>query len=186
MIEDMQYHDNEDPKSLRTEQFLHLLLLNQRRIFAFILSLVPNRSDADDILQETITVMWRKFGQYQMGTDFVAWGVTIAKYRILKFRKDKGRSKVLFSEKTMELLQAESGGFFRMMDSRLDALRTCVKKLGDSDLKLVQMRYEEDLAIQKIADRFGRSVQAIYKSIARIHCALARCIRRTLAMEEML
>jgi RNA polymerase sigma-70 factor (ECF subfamily) len=186
MKEDMQYHNEEDLNRIQTEQFLHLLLANQRRIFAFILSLVPNRSDADDILQETITVMWRKFGQYQMGTDFVAWGVTVSKYRILKFRKEKGTSKILFSEKTMDLLQQESSGFVGMMDNHLHALRICVKKLCDSDLKLIQMRYEQDLAIQKIADRFGRSVQAVYKSIARIHCILARCIRRTLVLEDII
>ena len=86
----------------------------------------------------------------------------------------------------MKLLQAESGGFFEMMESRLNALRTCVKKLDEGDLKLIQMRYEQELAIHKIADRFGRSIQAIYKRMAKIHCVLARCIRRTLAMEDLL
>ena len=42
-----------------TERFLALLMSNQRRVHAFILSLVPNRNDADDLLQESIVVMWR-------------------------------------------------------------------------------------------------------------------------------
>ena len=48
----------------KTERFLHLLTENQGRIYAHVLSLSPHRSDADDIMQDTITVMWRKFGDY--------------------------------------------------------------------------------------------------------------------------
>lgn len=183
MKENAQCHDDENLKGSQTEQFLHLLLPNEKRIFAFILSLIPRRCDADDILQDTITVMWRKFSEYQPGTDFVAWGVTIAKYRILKFRTKNGNSKIQFSENAVNLLQKDSGELFQMMDSRLDALKLCVKKLCTSDLELVQMRYEQDVVVQKIAERFGRSVQAIYKKLAKIHCMLAKCIQKTLAAE---
>jgi DNA-directed RNA polymerase specialized sigma24 family protein len=38
------------------EQFTRLLLQNQKRIWGLILSLVPNGTEADDILQETCAV----------------------------------------------------------------------------------------------------------------------------------
>ena len=41
--------------------FLRLFLQNQRRLYAYILTLLPNRADADDVLQETSLVMWDKF-----------------------------------------------------------------------------------------------------------------------------
>lgn len=39
------------------EQFLRLLMLNDKRIYAYILSFVPNVTDADDIMQESSAVM---------------------------------------------------------------------------------------------------------------------------------
>jgi RNA polymerase sigma-70 factor (ECF subfamily) len=53
-------------------EFLGLLVPNQRRIQAFILTLVPNVADAEDIYQETLSEMWNKFDSFEVGTDFVA------------------------------------------------------------------------------------------------------------------
>jgi len=67
--------------------FMGLLVSNQRCIWAFILSLIPSKVDAEDVLQETLLEMWRKFDTFEIGTDFVAWGVTVAKYKVFEFRK---------------------------------------------------------------------------------------------------
>ncbi|MCK5000630.1 MAG: hypothetical protein KAS23_13890, partial [Anaerohalosphaera sp.] len=65
--------------------FFHLFMTHRKSLYAFILASIHNYSDADDILQETATVMWRKFSGFEQGTDFVAWGITIARLRVLKF-----------------------------------------------------------------------------------------------------
>ena len=41
--------------------FLRLFLQNERRLYAYVLALLPNRADADDVLQEASLVMWDKF-----------------------------------------------------------------------------------------------------------------------------
>ena len=43
--------------SEKGKEFVRLLLANQNRIYAFILTLVSNWSDADDVMQETAEVM---------------------------------------------------------------------------------------------------------------------------------
>ena len=45
--------------------FLKLLLSNETRIFSYILTLVPNFADAEEIMQEASTVMWKSFDQFQ-------------------------------------------------------------------------------------------------------------------------
>jgi RNA polymerase sigma-70 factor (ECF subfamily) len=60
------------------KDFLRLLMANQNRIYAFILTLVPNWSDADDIMQEAAETMWSKFQQSQPINNFSAWGIKIA------------------------------------------------------------------------------------------------------------
>ena len=54
-----------------TKAFISLLVPNQRRIQAFILTLVPNINDAEDIYQETISEMchrsaWLDHGKVMM------------------------------------------------------------------------------------------------------------------------
>ena len=69
-------------------QFVKLLTACQSRIYAYILSRAPRSADADDILQETAGTMWKKFNEFKTGTDFLAWGLTIARYNVLNYRKN--------------------------------------------------------------------------------------------------
>jgi RNA polymerase sigma-70 factor (ECF subfamily) len=170
-------------ESSQTNEFLRLLMANQKRIYAFILGMVPNHQDADDLFQETVLVMWSKFDGFTRGSSFSAWGTTIAKYQVLSVRKRFSRRSLQFSDAARERLQAEAAQFVEHMDGRMYALRDCVAKLSQRDYELIRLRYEDEVAIRAIADRMGRSVQSVYKKIARIHDALLRCIRRALSEE---
>ncbi len=170
-------------ESSKTNEFLRLLMANQKRIYAFILGMVPNHPDADDLFQETVLVMWSKFDSFTRGSSFSAWATTVAKYQILSVRKRFSQRNLQFSDAARELLQVESAHFVDQIDSRMNALRGCVSKLNQNDYELIRLRYEDEVAIQSIADRMGRSVQSVYKRIARIHDALLRCIRRALSEE---
>ena len=56
----------------RYEQFLKLYSVNQKRIFVFILSLVPVRQDAEDLLQQTMMEMWKQFDWFEAESNFSA------------------------------------------------------------------------------------------------------------------
>jgi RNA polymerase sigma-70 factor (ECF subfamily) len=171
-------------ESSKTNEFLRLLMANQKRIYAFILAMVPNQVDAEDLLQETVLLMWSKFDSFTPGTSFAAWGITVAKYQILSVRKRHSTRSIRFSQAAIELLQSQSDRFVEQTDSRTQALHKCIRKLNESDYELVCMRYRDEVTIKSIAEQMGRSVQSIYKRIARIHDVLLRCVRRTLSPEE--
>ncbi len=166
-----------------TNEFLRLLMVNQKRIYAFILAMVPHHEDAEDLFQETILVMWSKFDGFERGTSFANWGITVAKYQILGVRKRHSRRYNQFSQAATELLQKDSNNYIQQIDSRMQALRGCVRRLNQKDYELIQMRYQDETTIKTIAEHLGRSVQSIYKRIARIHDKLLQCIRRTLSRE---
>jgi RNA polymerase sigma-70 factor (ECF subfamily) len=172
-------------ESSQTNEFLRLLMAHQKRIYAFILATVPNHQDADDLFQETVLLMWSKFDDFQRGTSFVGWGITVAKYQILSVRKRHSVRSVRFSEMAMELLHSESDPFLEQMDSRIQALRTCLRKLSPRDYELICLRYQDEVTAKSIAQKRGHSVQSIYKRMARIHEALLRCVRRAIGSEEL-
>ncbi len=171
--------------SSKTNEFLRLLMTNQRRIYAFILTMVPNHQDAEDLFQETVLLMWSKFDTFLRGTSFAAWGITIAKYQILSARKRHATRGILFSDAAAELLRNESDRFIEQTDVRVQALRQCIDKLGPQDYELIRLRYRDEVTIESIARQMGRSVQSLYKRIVRIHDALLRCVRRALNEEEL-
>jgi RNA polymerase sigma-70 factor (ECF subfamily) len=160
-------------------------MMNQKPIYALILGMIPNRDDAEDAFQETVLVMWSKFDRFEQGTNFTAWGMKIAKYKIFQAHRRNVRNNFRFSQAALQSLQNKSDHFVLHIERRMQALRKCVRKLNKRDHELLQMRYEHELAIKNIAERLERSVQSIYKRMARINDSLIRCIRRTLAMEEL-
>jgi RNA polymerase sigma-70 factor len=108
------------------ERFMRLFLESERRVFGFILSLVPHWADAEDVLQETVAVMWRKFEEFEPNTDFLAWAVTVARFQVLCHRKKQQRSRVRFSDQTLEALADRLIAFNETSDRRLDALWHCL------------------------------------------------------------
>jgi len=46
-------------------RFLRLYAGIQNKLFAFILSVVHNRNDAEELFQETSVILWERFDTYQ-------------------------------------------------------------------------------------------------------------------------
>ena len=76
----------------RGEQFMALYSGHQRRLYLYTMTLLPASVDAEDVLQETNLVLWRKFDQYQPGTNFFAWACRITRYEVLKYRERRARA----------------------------------------------------------------------------------------------
>lgn len=175
---------NDQSDMSRGRTFLQLYRANERRVYGFILSLVPDWSEADDLMQETTMVMWSKFDTFEIGTDFAAWAICIARFQIMNHRKKKRNRRVQFSDDVLEALDGKAAAAAEEMDALRDALRTCLKKLSDRDRQLIRLRYEPDASTKSVAERVGRGIDAVYKALNRIHVQLLYCIRRRLALEE--
>src|SRR3974390_1899907 len=84
------------------KRLMILMTRHQRQVFAYIYALVPNRYDAEDLLQETSVVICEKFHEFEDGTDFVAWACQIAYWRIRYSRQKFARSKVVFNQEIVD------------------------------------------------------------------------------------
>ena len=160
-----------------------MLATCQRRVFLYALGLVHNPNDAEEILQQTNLVLWRKFDQFEQGTDFDRWACRIAYYEVLKARENQGRMRLLSSD-FIDTMAAEAEKSLDLLDDRREALSGCLKKLREKDRYLVMRRYQHRATTRSVAETLGRSVQGTRKSLHRIRMALLACIERTLAARE--
>lgn len=168
-----------------SEAFLKVFLPNQNRLLTFILCYIPNRMDAEDVFQNTTFVLWKKFDQYQPGSDFLAWSMMIARFEILSYYKKKKREGgIHFDEDMQKILDAEMKAFDSRFEQRLDALRECLKKLISEQRRLLKMRYEENLPLARIAERLSITSAAVFKRISKVHSRLIQCVRQRIAFGE--
>lgn len=175
--------DNENTGDFLKEKapFVKLLTANYARIYAYIITLVPNDTDADDLMQETATVMWENFHKFEPGTNFVSWAVTIARYQILNYRKKHKRSRLFLSDQAYDLLISETEKVQEQSQDRLQALRRCLDKLPAKDQEFLRIRYYEGASARVVAQKVGTSIDSVYRYTARLTHWLLGCVRRTLA-----
>ena len=68
----------QDPAEAQ-QQFLSLFLRSERELFRYVVALVPNVADAEDIVQQTALVLWEKFSAYDPGQPFTPWACRFAR-----------------------------------------------------------------------------------------------------------
>ena len=163
--------------------FMRLFLANQNKIFAYLMMHVPNRIDAEDLMQETATWMWENFDNFTAGTNFSAWGIQVAKYKILNLNRSQKNSRIRFHSEVIELINAKADSFLNESDQRIDVLRNCLTKLSDKDRKLLYLKYEKGLTTKRLSELVDRPIKGLYKTMSRVHNSLLQCVRHSLAWE---
>jgi RNA polymerase sigma-70 factor (ECF subfamily) len=179
----MQSEDANQKNDQSTREFVHLMSASQMNIYAYIMSIVGNASDADDIMQDTSAFMWERFSEFKSGTDFVSWGISIAYYKIKEFRKTQTRCQ--FSDKVLEVIHNKAQQNLGDVTFYIEKLNECLSKLQPADLALVKLRYESGNSIKRISIRINKTVQAVYLKMSRIHGMLSRCIKRAIIQEPI-
>lgn len=172
------------PPSERVEAFVQLLGQNQRRIFLFVMSMVPNYSDAEEIIQETNLVLWREFDQFRPGTNFAAWACRVALNQTLAWRKRKRRDRLEFSEAFLQAVADEASAEADRLEERARLLARCIEKLPERHRVLLRFRYGEGRAVDAIGRDLGRSADAVYRTLSRIRHSLHECVTHSLTQGE--
>lgn len=175
--------DHADLPPDRASQLMRLITEHQRRIFGYIYTLVPDRQDAQDILQETSVVICQKFDQFRPGTDFAAWACQIAYWEVRRARQKFARSKVIFNQEVVDAIAETAAELLPEMSARHEALAKCLQKLHPRDRELLLTRYEPGSGVEEAAQRSGRSLVAAYKALARLRKLLLDCVTNQLSLE---
>ncbi|HML74129.1 MAG TPA: sigma-70 family RNA polymerase sigma factor [Anaerohalosphaeraceae bacterium] len=158
------------------QNFLTLHSKYQHRIYSFIMSFVADWNEADDIYQETLSVLWSKFNSFSPGSDFLSWAFKIAHFQVLSHLKKQKSQKKYFCQDVLDNLKEVAIASAADSDQSLKALRICMKKLTDRNRHLLSMRYEEGATVQSIALRLQQSVNTLYKKYQQIHGQLLLCV----------
>lgn len=176
--------DYKDPKN--SDDFVRQLTMQHKRIYAFILTLVANSADADDIMQDTAVLMWEKYRNSEEITNLGALGIRIAHFKVLEFRKKQYGKKLQFNSTLFDTVLGGAVAVEEKVDERFEAMKKCLSKLDEKSRKLVQLRHQKGQTIKHIAESIQMPPHTAYKHLAHIHDMLVRCIRRTLRAEGVL
>lgn len=168
----------------RAARFVELLTAHQRKLYAYICTLLVGDPAAIDVLQDTNVDLWSRADDFDFDRPFLPWAFAFARQRVLAHRKAQSRSRLLFSDAAMARIDAECSRLANEADGRLMALQKCLQKLNPRQAQLICERYNAKASVKSIAAQVGETAHNVASQLYRIRRALAQCVDATLASEE--
>jgi RNA polymerase sigma-70 factor (ECF subfamily) len=161
------------------EAFARLFARNYRWMNAYLLTMLGNVADVEEVFQEVCVVLWREYLKFDPTTDFKKWASVIAKHKVMRFRTLNNRRAKQLPDEVLELIADEALEQASVFDERREALHDCLHKLPTSDRTLVAACYaDSNRSFRNVAQQLGMPCNTVYKALQRARKALRECVDR--------
>lgn len=164
-------------------EFVTQITASQRQLHSFILSMVWDPVEADDVLQETNLVLWEKAEEFDDSRPFIPWAMRFAQFQAMAWLKRHRRQqeRLVIDDDLAKVLADEAAADGPAFESRRVALASCMQRLGQEQRTLILQRYEPDASVMLMAAAAGITPSALSDRLRRIRHALMECIEKTMA-----
>jgi RNA polymerase sigma-70 factor (ECF subfamily) len=157
---------------------------------AYLSSLLVNRSDVEDCVQEVALIAWKKGPVAEGQQAFLGHCLTSARLVGLAASRKVGRSRVEFLPPDVALSLADE--VMRQekeqvaVSNRVVALRACMEHVSGRQRELLGYRYsgEGRGKLEESARSLGKSPDAIYKMLERVRATLRNCVSKRMEEES--
>ncbi|MBT8038430.1 MAG: sigma-70 family RNA polymerase sigma factor [Verrucomicrobiae bacterium] len=173
--------------AIQDAEFVGQITSHQAELHAFIISLMPGTEGAEDVLQETNLVLWEKRKTFKSGTNFRAWALQIARYKVLGHRRKLANlGYLIFDDELAELITEECEAEPDELTTRMKALKKCLARLNEPERQLIEHRYLTESNLVEFAEKSGRSADSLRVTLFRIRAGLKKCILGELNIKDIL
>ena len=164
------------PEDARYEAFIARFAHYEPDLRRFIRSLLPTSVDADEVLQQTAIVIWRKFEQYDPETNFMKWACVIARFEALAYRRKMARDRLVFREDVMELMADEGVEEIEPRRAEHVALEACLEAMPEKQRRFLTLAYTPGVKTKELAEEAGSTAAAFYMRLKRLRHQLLECV----------
>lgn len=132
----------------------------RERLRRFVLKLVDDADEADNIVQETFAEAYRQIGDFRGESTVSTWLFSIAKHLAYGHLRKTDRHNYLEHE-TIEFLDADKGGTHTATDEEVELserkriVHDALQQLPDHYRRVVQLRDLEEKSTTETADQLG-------------------------------
>lgn len=169
------------PLDPQHDQFLRLYAEQEQALHGYVRSMLPDRNETSEVMQEVIVTLWQKF---EGALDFRRWAFGVARMKVLHHLQRRKRDRHVFGEELIQQLADRQAELEERHVTQREALEHCLEELPQGQRELVLTAYTKGTRMDDLAAQRGETAMAIYKKLHRIRQALLECVRRTLAQEE--
>ena len=152
-------------------------------MLAFLLRLLRDRFHAEDVLQETMVIVWNKADEYDPGVASArTWITTIARRRALDILRSRKRRDTLLVEEAEDIrttLGLSDAHESHTPESSATArkLAACFGQLNDEPATCIRHAYLDGMTLSEIAGHLNRSLGTVKSWVRRGMALLQACMR---------
>ena len=157
-----------------SEEFILELTEVQQRLFGFLFKRLADREQAREVLQRTNLVLCRKADNYEPGTNFKAWAMTVANYEVMAYRKTQVRERLVFTAEVDAMIGPDEDGRSSAQSAHLSH---CLQGMSSKNRELLDWRYQGEHTMEKIAEDIGSTIGAVKVKLHRLRRQLLGCIQ---------
>ena len=158
-----------------------LFIRHQSVVLAYVLSIEPNMSDAQDIVQETFLTVSRKADTFVVGTNFPAWACTVARYQTLSFQRQRSRHARALDDDVIALIVDHASMSVATYEEEISILKNCMLSLSPRAREVICARYHRQCMPEDIAKEIGWTPNAVRVALSRARTVLRTCLETRIA-----
>jgi RNA polymerase sigma-70 factor (ECF subfamily) len=172
---------SQDQKTLVQQLFL----THHGALRGFVFSMLPDLPAAEDVVQETFLTATNKAADFQPGTNFFAWVSAIARFHVLRARRNNARlASESFSDGLVEAL-ADSVPDDAFDSNRTLSLTRCLERLPKNLREVIRLRYVLGHGPGEISQLLTRTTNSVNVSLAKARAALRSCVQKDWNRQEL-
>jgi len=175
-------HLRDDPeRSTREADFLRRLEESHRDLYAYVLSLVANRTDADDVMQDVCAELWEKFDEFDPSRNFRKWASAFA-FNIAKsfIRSKRRQSGIGLSDDCLAKIAFMQSVGTELFELRRELLSKCLSKLPLQDQRFLMGYFVGRTNVVRYAETLHIPAPTAYSKLRRLREVLVRCVNQSL------
>lgn len=165
-----------DPAPPKT--FNELFLEHQRSVFAYIITLIPDRNDAEDVFQQTCLMLLKEQAQFDCRRNFFPWACGFALNEVRRFRRAHHRERLPLSDAVIDFLASVHAKSASQVTAQMDLLGGCLDRLPSEKRNLLMQCYARTGGLESIASQFKIEVSTLRKRLERIRRIVFECMEQ--------
>ena len=180
-----------EAETLSQEEFMKAALKYQAALVAYAYARLRDYHLADDVVQEALVLLMKKWTDFQPGTSLYAFARQIVYYKTLEALRARQGREIPLEDKELE------AAVDRTMEEGLDeesaerqndmvyALQDCLSRLNQRAIDLVSGFYRDSKSYQELGALYAQSLPAIKKALYRYRRILQDCMTRKMEQTEV-
>lgn len=138
----------------------NIILRWQNRLINFFYRSTSNRSDAEDLAQETFVELYKSAARYNPENHFRAFLFTIARRRLIDSYRKKSRRPLTYMDPTDFAMQQPAAETNQRSEIE-EAFHKALTELPENQRNAILMRQQQELSYEEIADVLETTVSSV-------------------------